>query len=101
MGSDTTSCPLQVEQLSFGKPAPDRAIPTLFAIGSCSGVRAVWRSDDDGRQWFRINDAQHEWGRRFRTLAGDMGTWGRVFVAMDGRGLLVGVPASSGQDVDR
>lgn len=101
MDSETAPCPLQVEQLSFGKPAPERTVSTLFAIGACSGVRAVWRSDDDGRQWFRINDAQHEWGRRFRTLVGDMGTYGRVFVAMDGRGLLVGVPAPSGQDADR
>jgi len=97
MDSEPTPCPLRVEQLSFGKAAPDRTLPTLFAIGSCEGVRAVWRSDDDGLEWVRINDAQHEWGRRFRTLAGDMGTWGRVFLATDGRGIMVGAPEPSGQ----
>jgi len=91
--ADTQAAPLDVEQISFGKAAPGSDHKTLFALGTCDEVRAVWRSDDLGLNWYRINDAQHEYGRRFRTLAGDMGRYGRVFLATDGRGILVGEPA--------
>lgn len=86
---------LQVEQVSFGKAAPGSDDLTLFAIGTSTAVRAIWRSDDDGMYWYRINDDQHEYGRRFRTLAGDMQQHGRVFLATDGRGILVGEPVET------
>jgi hypothetical protein len=89
---DAQRCTLQVEQLDFGKPQAPGEPPVLFAIGSCDGLRAIWRSDDEGLHWQRINDARHEYGRRFRTLAADRGRHGRVFVGTDGRGILVGEP---------
>lgn len=85
---------IAVEQMDFGKPAPGKdGGPALFAIGSRDGLRAIWRSDDDGRQWLRINDERHEYGRRFRTIAGDPRHFGRVYVATDGRGIVMGEPA--------
>jgi hypothetical protein len=86
------SQPLQVEQISFGKAAPGSAHPTMFSIGSRDGQRAVWRSDDEGLNWYRIDDGDREYGRRYRQLAGDMGRYGRVFLATDGRGIVVGEP---------
>ncbi|HEX7026043.1 MAG TPA: xyloglucanase, partial [Gammaproteobacteria bacterium] len=72
---------LDVQILSFGKARPNSATPTLFAIGTQGNGRAVWRSDDCGRQWLKLNDDRHRYGQRFRALAGDLQYYGRVYVA--------------------
>jgi hypothetical protein len=81
-----------VEALSFGKAAAGRTSPALFAIGSRSGERAIWRSDDQGANWLRVNDDAHEYGRRFRSISGDPRVFGRVYIGTDGRGVLYGEP---------
>lgn len=84
---------VQVEILSFGKAPPGRDYPALFAIGRRGDLRAVWRSDDRGASWVRINDDRHQWGTRFRCIAGDPRVFGRVYVGTDGRGIVYGTPA--------
>lgn len=84
---------LHVEMISLGKSAPGRQTPTLFAIGRRGDLRAIWRSDDAAQTWVRVNDSQHEWGRRFRVIAADPRIHGRVYVGTDGRGILYGEPA--------
>jgi hypothetical protein len=81
---------LAVEAFDFGAPPPGGTHPALYAIGRREGLRAIWRSDDEGRTWTRINDAQHEYGRRFRCIAGDPRIHGRVYVGTDGRGIVYG-----------
>ncbi|WP_298160051.1 hypothetical protein [Brevundimonas sp.] len=83
---------LAVEMLDFGMAQPGVAWPTLFAIGARGPVSGVFRSDDRGRSWSRINDDRHEYGRRFRAIAGDPRIPGRVYVATDGRGIVYGEP---------
>lgn len=85
---------LQVEMMDFGKAPPGQTYPSLVAIGARDGMRGVFRSDDRGRSWLRVNDSQHEYGRRFRAIAGDPRVFGRVYVATDGRGVVYGEPAS-------
>lgn len=92
---DRVESDITVEQMAFGKAPPGKNEPALFAIGSREGVRAIWRSDDRGRHWQRINDERHEYGRRFRTIAGDPRHFGRVYVATDGRGIVMGQPAAA------
>ena len=82
-----------IDLFGLGKAAAGRRDPTLYAVGTKSGIRAVWRSDDGGAQWLRINDDQHQWGLRFRAISGDPRLHGRVYVATDGRGILYGDPA--------
>jgi xyloglucan-specific exo-beta-1,4-glucanase len=84
---------LAVTALAFGKPKTDRDYPTFFAIGTRGALTAIWRSDDAGASWSRINDAEHEYGRRFRVVAGDPRVSGRVYVGTDGRGVFYGEPA--------
>ena len=79
--------------LSFGKAPQGKTYPALFAIGRQGEVRAIWRSDDQGASWIRLNDEQHQWGNRFRCLAADPRVFGRVYVGTDGRGILYGEPA--------
>jgi photosystem II stability/assembly factor-like uncharacterized protein len=83
-----------VMALGFGKAPPGRRYPTLYALGVKAGVYAIWRSEDEGISWARINDAEHEYGRRFRCIAGDPRVFGRVYVGTDGRGIVYGEPRS-------
>ena len=79
---------LSIGRLSFGKAAPGHDYPALYAIAFRGELLAIWRSDDRGSTWSRINDARHEYGRRFRCIAGDMRVDGRVYVGTDGRGIV-------------
>ena len=84
---------LAVTALAFGKPRAEGDYPTLFAIGSRGDLEAIWRSDNVGASWLRINDAEHEYGRRFRVICADPRVFGRVYVGTDGRGVLYGEPS--------
>jgi len=68
-----------VTALAFGRPRADGDYPTLFAIGTRGDLDAIWRSDDAGVSWVRINDAEHEYGRRFRVISADQRVFGRVY----------------------
>jgi hypothetical protein len=74
----------------FGKAPPGKTYPALFAAGALDGTTAVYRSDDAGESWLRINDNQHQYGTRFRCLCGDPRVFGRVYVGTDGRGIVYG-----------
>jgi xyloglucan-specific exo-beta-1,4-glucanase len=84
---------LSVTALALGKPKSDGGYPTLFAIGTRGDLKAIWRSDNAGADWFRVNDAEHEYGRRFRVISADQHVFGRVYVGTDGRGVLYGEPS--------
>jgi photosystem II stability/assembly factor-like uncharacterized protein len=79
---------VKIDALSFGKAPPGQDYPALFAIGTFGDLKSIWRSDDIGKTWIRINDDQHQYGRRFRCIAGDSRIFGRVYVGTDGRGIL-------------
>jgi xyloglucan-specific exo-beta-1,4-glucanase len=82
-----------IGQLSFGKAAPGKDYPAIFvANGDQSGgpLAGIYRSDDEGATWVRVNDAQHQWGNRFDCLSGDPRIYGRVYVGTNGRGILYG-----------
>jgi xyloglucan-specific exo-beta-1,4-glucanase len=81
---------VSVTALSFGKSPPQSDHPTLYAIGTRDDLRAIWRSDDEGLTWLRLNDERHEYGRRYRVIAGDARVFGRVYVGTDGRGIVYG-----------
>jgi len=72
----------------FGKAPPGKTYPALFAAGSYNGQSGVFRSDDIGLSWVRINDDQHQYGNRWKCLCGDPRVYGRVYVGTDGRGIL-------------
>ena len=83
---------MAIELFGLGRPGPGRATPAIYVIGTRSGIRGVWRSDDGGASWARINDESHQWGLRFRAISGDPRLHGRVYVATDGRGIFYGDP---------
>jgi xyloglucan-specific exo-beta-1,4-glucanase len=87
-----TSPDITFAMFGLGKAAPGATAPALYAFGVKPTFGGLWRSIDGGAKWVRINDEAHQWGLRFRTMTGDPRTFGRVYVATDGRGILYGDP---------
>lgn len=77
--------------LGLGKPAPGSQVPTLFLFGEVERQLGLYRSDDEGRHWLRIDDAAHRFGRISR-VTGDPRLYGRVYFATQGRGIVFGDP---------
>lgn len=85
----------QASNMGFGKAAPGRNEPALYAIAKVQGVRGVFRSDDSGTSWTRLNDEQHQWGNIGDALTGDPRVYGRVYVGTNGRGIVYGEPGAA------
>ena len=75
--------------LGFGKGPRD--LSSLFLVGTIAGVAGLFRSDDLGRSFVRINDDQHQFGV-VSHVTGDPRRFGRVYLGTGGRGILVGDP---------
>jgi xyloglucan-specific exo-beta-1,4-glucanase len=79
----------EADSLGLGKAAPGKAFPALFLAGQINGLRALFRSDDAGANWVRINDNQHQYGY-ISHVTGDPLIYGRVYFATGGRGVIYG-----------
>jgi photosystem II stability/assembly factor-like uncharacterized protein len=75
--------------LGFGKAAPGRSFPALYLAGRIGGLQALFRSDDSGAAWIRINDDAHQYGS-IGHVTGDPRVFSRVYFATGGRGIIYG-----------
>jgi xyloglucan-specific exo-beta-1,4-glucanase len=80
----------EADTIGFGKAAPGATAPAIYTAASRDGQRGVYRSIDDGASWQRINDDAHEWGWIGADITGDPDEFGRVYIATNGRGIVVG-----------
>lgn len=89
------------QSLSFGKGKPGGKSPALYLFGQIGGPRPasdldadvqLYRSDDLGLTWVRVNDDSHQFAGA-GTITGDNQAWGRVYVCTGGRGIFAGTPA--------
>jgi len=78
-------------RIGFGKAAAGKEHPAIFIVGFVSGAYGFYRSDDAGASWARINDDQHQFAN-ISSIAGDMRTFGRVYLGSSSRGVLYGEP---------
>ncbi len=81
-----------VHAFGFGKAAPGENFPALYFAGAAGDLDAIYRSDDEGKTWTRINDDQHRFALILQ-IDGDPRIYGRVYVGIHGRGVLYGDPA--------
>ena len=81
----------QADSIGFGKAAPGQTYSALYTVAKIDGVRGIYRSDDVGASWVRINDDQHQYSRPV-VITGDPRIYGRVYFG--GRGALFGDPVS-------
>lgn len=82
---------------TVGAPAPNATTPALYLWGTTStnGTTGLFRSDNNGAQWIRINDDQHQYGGAY-VIQGDPRVYGRVFVGTFGRGIVRAEISSDG-----
>jgi len=83
--------------VGFGKAAPGHDYPAVYIWGDVKGVRGVYRSDDAGATWTRVNDDAHQYGGPGdgQFVVGDMNRYGVVYMSTAGRGIVYGRPAAN------
>jgi photosystem II stability/assembly factor-like uncharacterized protein len=77
--------------IGFGKAAPGAAYPAVFMSGTAQGGPGIYRSTDGGATWTQIADDQHQFAAIIH-ITGDPRMYGRVYLAVHGRGVIYGDP---------
>ena len=80
--------------LALGAPAPGQTKPAIYVFGTVNNFLGIYRSDDGGSTWTVINDVNHQWGGLIQSMAADPNVFGRVYLAVNGRGVIMGNPAN-------
>ncbi|WP_433044936.1 cellulose binding domain-containing protein [Dactylosporangium sp. CS-033363] len=76
--------------VGFGKAAPGRTNAAVFLVGTVDAKKGVFRSDDAGASWLRVNDDAHQYGNIGEAITGDPRIFGRVYIGTNGRGIIYG-----------
>lgn len=76
--------------IGFGKAAPGQNYMALYSAAKINNVQAIFRSDDEGKTWTRINDSAHQFGNLNPCITGDPNIYGRVYIGTNGRGIVYG-----------
>jgi len=74
----------------FGKNPPGKEHPSVFLYGQVQKVKGIFRSDDMGLSWIKINDENHKFGNDPNCMEGDRQVFGRVYIGTNGRGYYYG-----------
>jgi photosystem II stability/assembly factor-like uncharacterized protein len=84
--------------IGYGKPRTHHGPQVLYSSAKVGGVRGIFRSEDAGRTWIRINDNRHQYAVTGNTITGDPRVYGRVYVGTGGRGIVYGDPSDDEGD---
>ncbi|KAF3926123.1 hypothetical protein ABW21_db0209133 [Orbilia brochopaga] len=79
----------------LGAPKTSGAYWSIAGFFTIDGVAGVYRTDDAGVNWVRINDAYGFGAADANKVAVDYKVYGRVFVGTNGRGIFYGSPSCS------
>jgi xyloglucan-specific exo-beta-1,4-glucanase len=80
----------EADNIGFGKAAAGQTYMALYSSAKVGGVRGIFRSDDQGGSWIKINDDQHQYAWTGKAITGDPRVYGRVYVSTNGRGIIYG-----------
>jgi len=83
----------------FGIGRSADAPPAVYLFGRIGGDKAeyVYRSENMGRSWIRLNDATNPIGDEPNIMRGDRQKFGRVYIGTNGRGIFYGEPAAAAE----
>jgi len=78
------------ECIGYGKAASGSNYMAIYISGTIDGKYGIFRSDDKGASWIRVNDDNHQYAWTGASITGDPRIYGRVYIATNGRGILYG-----------
>ncbi|MDK3158264.1 hypothetical protein QPK87_17060 [Kamptonema cortianum] len=84
----------QAYLFAFGKNPPNRQNPTVFVYGTVNNAAGIFRSDNLGETWVKIDVPGQAIGKDPKFMEGDARVYGRVYIGMGGRGIYYGQPAN-------
>ncbi|TBL68310.1 sialidase family protein [Paenibacillus thalictri] len=76
--------------VGFGKAAPGQQGMAIYIVGQAQDDHGIFRSDDQGSTWIKINDSQHQFGTADQAITGDPREYGRVYIGTNGLGIVKG-----------
>ena len=76
--------------IGFGKAAPGKTYMSLYSHAKINGTDGIYRSDDKGESWIRVNDDKHQYGRADTSITGDKREYGKFYLGTNGRGIVYG-----------
>ena len=77
---------------ALGRPAPGSSQSTLFVYGIIGGVPGIFRSEDLGLTYLRIDSPSQPIGDQAMVMEADPRVFGRVYIGTNGRGTFYGQP---------
>ena len=84
----------QATCVGVGKAKDADSPPALYVWGrkTTSQDVGIYRSDNEGKTWTRVNDNRHQFGGpgNAQLIVGDMNEYGRVYLSTAGRGVITG-----------
>jgi xyloglucan-specific exo-beta-1,4-glucanase len=86
----------EADNIGFGKAAAGQSYMAIYTSAKAGGIRGIFRSDNEGVAWTRVNDDQHQYGWTGKAITGDPRIYGRVYIATNGRGIIYGDIAVGG-----
>jgi xyloglucan-specific exo-beta-1,4-glucanase len=89
----------QAYTIGFGKAAPGHHYMALYITGIIGSTAGIFRSDNAGETWLRVNDDQHQYGSINSAITGDPRIYGRVYVGTNGMGIVYGDIVDDGRDI--
>ena len=92
-----TSC----RSVGFGKATTGKTFPSIYIWGKVGAITGIFRSDDTGATWTRVNDDNHQWGGpgNGEFVIGDMNIYGRYYMSSAGRGVVYGEIDNTPQNI--
>lgn len=76
--------------IGFGKAAAGKNYMSLYTHAVVNGIDGIYRSDDIGKSWIKINDDKHKYGAANTTITGDKREYGKFYLGTNGRGIVYG-----------
>ena len=88
----------KAQHVAVGAPLPNRTTPTLYVLGTSAsgGGLGMYRSHDLGGSWSRLANENMSFGFHTMVMAADRQVYGRVYLATNGLGVILGLAPARG-----